>query len=71
MTTDNRNQVFHLIAGGVGGTTGAIVTCPLEVVKTRLQSSNSGFDTKLKIDKLHKTLWVQHSHPLLHTISAM
>ena len=26
-----------------GGTTGAIITCPLEVVKTRLQSSNSGF----------------------------
>lgn len=34
-----------LIAGGVGGTTGAIFTCPLEVVKTRLQSSNSGFPT--------------------------
>lgn len=29
----------------VGGTMGAIVTCPLEVVKTRLQSSNSGFST--------------------------
>jgi len=34
-----------LIAGAAGGTTGAIVTCPLEVVKTRLQSSNSGFPT--------------------------
>lgn len=34
---------IHLIAGGVGGTMGAIFTCPLEVVKTRLQSSNSGF----------------------------
>lgn len=33
----------------VGGTTGAIVTCPLEVVKTRLQSSNSGFGTTLKV----------------------
>jgi len=32
-----------LIAGGMGGTAGAVVTCPLEVVKTRLQSSNSGF----------------------------
>jgi solute carrier family 25 protein 33/36 len=32
----------------VGGTAGAIITCPLEVVKTRLQSSNSGFDTTLK-----------------------
>ena len=29
----------------MGGTTGAIFTCPLEVVKTRLQSSNSGFPT--------------------------
>jgi len=44
-----RDTWIHLVAGGVGGTTGAIVTCPLEVVKTRLQSSNSGFDTKLKI----------------------
>ena len=32
----------------VGGTAGAIITCPLEVVKTRLQSSNSGFETKLR-----------------------
>ncbi|ODV79812.1 mitochondrial carrier [Suhomyces tanzawaensis NRRL Y-17324] len=28
----------HFIAGGVGGMVGAIVTCPLDVVKTRLQS---------------------------------
>lgn len=27
----------------VAGTVGAIATCPLEVVKTRLQSSASGF----------------------------
>jgi len=44
-----RDTWIHLVAGGVGGTTGAIVTCPLEVVKTRLQSSNSGFDTTLKV----------------------
>jgi len=44
----DRDTLIHLVAGGVGGTSGAIVTCPLEVVKTRLQSSNSGFDTKLK-----------------------
>lgn len=31
--------MFHSVAGTVG----AIVTCPLEVVKTRLQSSRSGF----------------------------
>ncbi|XP_022342070.1 mitochondrial carrier protein Rim2-like [Crassostrea virginica] len=29
----------HLVAGGAGGTAGAVATCPLEVVKTRLQSS--------------------------------
>jgi len=44
----DRDTLIHLVAGGVGGTAGAIMTCPLEVVKTRLQSSNSGFDTKLK-----------------------
>jgi len=35
--------VIHLIAGGTAGTTGAVLTCPLEVVKTRLQSSVSSF----------------------------
>uniref|UniRef100_A0A336MBW7 CSON014903 protein n=1 Tax=Culicoides sonorensis TaxID=179676 RepID=A0A336MBW7_CULSO len=35
------DTVIHLFAGGVAGTVGAIVTCPLEVVKTRLQSSNA------------------------------
>ncbi|KAJ1653407.1 Pyrimidine nucleotide transporter, mitochondrial [Dispira simplex] len=29
----------HFIGGGVGGTVGAVLTCPLEVIKTRLQSS--------------------------------
>ena len=40
---------FQLFYFSVGGTAGAIVTCPLEVVKTRLQSSNSGFGTTLKV----------------------
>ncbi|KAJ3191891.1 hypothetical protein HK101_007305 [Irineochytrium annulatum] len=31
--------LLHFMAGAVGGTVGAAVTCPLEVVKTRLQSS--------------------------------
>ncbi|EGW33035.1 uncharacterized protein SPAPADRAFT_60354 [Spathaspora passalidarum NRRL Y-27907] len=30
----------HFIAGGIGGTAGAIATCPLDVVKTRLQSDS-------------------------------
>ncbi|KAJ8017237.1 hypothetical protein DPEC_G00015720 [Dallia pectoralis] len=33
------NTLLHLFAGGCSGTVGAIVTCPLEVLKTRLQSS--------------------------------
>jgi hypothetical protein len=58
----------------VGGTAGAILTCPLEVVKTRLQSSNSGFDTTVKLPDMpeaaqtgtttcrtlpHKKFWVR------------
>lgn len=40
MTSGNsRDSFIHLLAGGIAGTTAAIVTCPLEVVKTRLQSS--------------------------------
>jgi len=42
-----RDTVIHLVAGGVAGTVGAIVTCPLEVVKTRLQSSNTGFYSEI------------------------
>ncbi|XP_044536951.1 solute carrier family 25 member 33-like [Gracilinanus agilis] len=33
------STLLHLFAGGVAGTFGAICTCPLEVLKTRLQSS--------------------------------
>ncbi|XP_069506717.1 solute carrier family 25 member 36-A-like [Ambystoma mexicanum] len=35
----HQSVLLHLVAGGCGGTVGAIVTCPLEVVKTRLQAS--------------------------------
>ncbi|XP_033029497.1 solute carrier family 25 member 36-A-like [Lacerta agilis] len=35
-----RSTALHLMAGGFSGTAGAILTCPLEVVKTRLQSSS-------------------------------
>jgi len=37
------DNAIHLLAGGVGGTVGAMVTCPLEVLKTRLQSSAATF----------------------------
>ena len=30
---------LHFMAGGIGGTVGAAILCPLEVAKTRLQSS--------------------------------
>ncbi|XP_018577340.1 mitochondrial carrier protein Rim2 isoform X2 [Anoplophora glabripennis] len=43
MSQSQRDTVIHLVAGGVAGTTGAIVTCPLEVVKTRQQSSRNSF----------------------------
>ncbi|XP_036947944.1 solute carrier family 25 member 33-like [Acanthopagrus latus] len=33
------DTLLHLFAGGCSGTIGAIMTCPLEVLKTRLQSS--------------------------------
>ncbi|BFZ23875.1 hypothetical protein BsWGS_26914 [Bradybaena similaris] len=40
---ESSKNVIHLIAGGTAGTTGAVLTCPLEVVKTRLQSSKSSY----------------------------
>lgn len=39
MSMSAEDTIVHLVAGGLGGTAGAVVTCPLEVVKTRLQSS--------------------------------
>ncbi|XP_041479604.1 solute carrier family 25 member 36-A-like [Lytechinus variegatus] len=36
-------HMTHVVAGGVGGTVGAVITCPLEIVKTRLQSSTTAF----------------------------
>uniref|UniRef100_A0A2K5QLZ5 Solute carrier family 25 member 33 n=2 Tax=Cebus imitator TaxID=2715852 RepID=A0A2K5QLZ5_CEBIM len=48
MATDGRqkeNTLLHLFAGGCGGTVGAIFTCPLEVIKTRLQSSRLALRT--------------------------
>ncbi|XP_011140962.1 mitochondrial carrier protein Rim2 isoform X1 [Harpegnathos saltator] len=53
----DRDTAIHLVAGGVAGTAGAIVTCPLEVVKTRLQSSSSGFHPP----PVHKEFTSNHS----------
>ncbi|QEL58351.1 hypothetical protein SBP28_000365 [Candidozyma auris] len=38
--TKNTPKWVHFIAGGIGGMVGAIATCPLDVVKTRLQSDH-------------------------------
>jgi len=35
----NNETLITLVSGGLGGTMGAIVTCPLEVIKTRLQAT--------------------------------
>jgi len=47
-TTTTTDTIIHLVAGGMGGTAGAIITCPLEVVKTRLQATDSGFGSGSK-----------------------
>jgi len=39
----NSSPTLHLLAGGIGTTLGQFVTCPLEVVQTRLQSSHLNF----------------------------
>lgn len=54
MTQRERDTIIHLIAGGLAGTIGAIVTCPLEVVKTRLQSSSSPFYPSPILDVANK-----------------
>ncbi|RDD41078.1 Solute carrier family 25 member 33 [Trichoplax sp. H2] len=38
---DNRQFIINLVAGGLGGTLGAVATMPLEVLKTRGQSSTA------------------------------
>lgn len=49
LLTYPHDTIIHLIAGGTAGTIGALVTCPLEVIKTRLQSSAKA---ALNIDNL-------------------
>ena len=38
-TTKQHSTIVHFVGGGLGGSFGAFVTCPLEVIQTRLQSS--------------------------------
>lgn len=44
-TQQKENTLLHLFAGGCGDTVGAIFTCPLEVIKARLQSSRRALRT--------------------------
>ncbi|KAI6175658.1 hypothetical protein M3Y97_00714000 [Aphelenchoides bicaudatus] len=37
-----KDSLIHLVAGGISGATSATLTCPIEVVKTRMQSSVHG-----------------------------
>ncbi|KAL4648434.1 solute carrier family 25 member 33 [Arapaima gigas] len=48
-TAPPKNTLLHLFAGGCSGTVGAIITCPLEVLKTRLQSSGFTFRPVLQV----------------------
>lgn len=66
----------HFVAGGIGGMAGAIVTCPFDLVKTRLQSdlyvtklgvlpgalrkSNNSIITSSSVAKIHIHRWLQH-----------
>ncbi|GAB0096327.1 Mitochondrial carrier protein Rim2 [Sergentomyia squamirostris] len=52
MTQRERDTLIHLIAGGVAGTVGAVATCPLEVVKTRLQSSSAFLSAGPRVPEL-------------------
>lgn len=60
-----RDGIIHLIAGGVAGTAGAVVTCPLEVVKTRLQSSNAFLSTPIRSSRVSETSSIQNSYSAL------
>ncbi|KAH7724668.1 Protein T09F3.2 [Aphelenchoides avenae] len=42
----DREALIHFVGGALGGTAGTAITCPLEVVKTRLQSS-TGFHSSI------------------------
>lgn len=46
----DREALVHFVGGAVGGTAGTALTCPLEVIKTRLQSSKHGFEPPMAQD---------------------
>ncbi|KNZ51085.1 uncharacterized protein VP01_40g9 [Puccinia sorghi] len=55
-TSQNFNQInppgwVHFVAGGLGGMSGAIVTAPFDLVKTRLQSSTFQPDPSKKLPR--------------------
>lgn len=47
------STIVHFVGGGLGGSFGAFVTCPLEVIQTRLQSSafHHQRSSKMRISK--------------------
>ncbi|KAI6214182.1 Carrier protein [Aphelenchoides besseyi] len=44
----DKEALVHFVGGAIGGTAGSAITCPLEVIKTRLQSSTYRSDEPLK-----------------------
>lgn len=57
-----QNMFIHLVAGGLAGATGSVITCPLEVVKTRLQSSTSSFQNVLLASSKSPSTTANGSH---------
>uniref|UniRef100_A0A3B5LIE5 Solute carrier family 25 member 36a n=1 Tax=Xiphophorus couchianus TaxID=32473 RepID=A0A3B5LIE5_9TELE len=68
-----RDTLVHLFAGGCGGTVGAILTCPLEVVKTRLQSSSiTLYISEVQLSTVNGTSVARVSPPgTLHCLKAI
>ncbi|KAI9475773.1 MAG: mitochondrial carrier domain-containing protein [Benjaminiella poitrasii] len=58
MTKKDTKSYVHFIAGGVGGLVGAVCTSPLDVVKTRLQSTfyQQGIEKGIKHDSA-RSIW--------------